>query len=47
MVKSGEMEAETRSGFVAAAKELGRDVDDPEQFLKDEQEAVFAHFQGK
>ena len=41
-VDTGAMEESTLRGFVEAAKWLGHQVNDPEVFLRDQQEAVFA-----
>jgi hypothetical protein len=43
-VGTGLMEPGTLSGFISAARELGRRVDDPVQFLKEEQNAIFKRY---
>jgi hypothetical protein len=45
-IETGEMDKETLDGFVRAAERLGFDVTQPEQLLRDQQEAIFAHFAG-
>jgi hypothetical protein len=43
---TGAMKEETLAGFVAAARALGHAIDDPEQFLREQQRLVFAWAQG-
>jgi hypothetical protein len=40
--ETGRMEPETLKGFIAAARDLGHEIDDAEMFLRDQQQAVFA-----
>lgn len=40
-VDTGNLEGESLSGFLAAAKLVGLEVNDPQTFLKDQQQAVF------
>jgi 5-methylcytosine-specific restriction protein B len=41
-VATGRLEGSAREGFLAAARDAGFDVADPEQFVKDQQEKIFA-----
>ena len=38
---TGKMEPDTLKGFVAAARQLGHEVNDDETFLREQQELVF------
>jgi hypothetical protein len=46
-VETGEMDEATIKGFVRAAEKLGHRVDDPQTFLKDQQNKVFSTFMSK
>jgi 5-methylcytosine-specific restriction protein B len=45
-LESGKLDGESLSGFVAGVKKLGVSIDNPQAFLEEQQQAVFAWAQG-